>query len=112
MDLIHRFVAWVRKGYPAGVPEQDYIALLALARRRLTDQEIESLRTELEERGIAPAQLSDVSEGIQRRTDQVPSDAEISRVAEHLRAAGVELDDPELNAEVDDADASRPDRAR
>lgn len=103
MDLIRRFVAWVRKGYPAGVPEQDYIALLALARRRLTDPEIESLRRELEEHGMIPAGLRDIGAGITRRTDQTPSDAEIARVAAHLRSAGVEIDDPRFRAEVDEA---------
>jgi hypothetical protein len=35
--ILNRVVAWLRRGYPSGVPEHDYIALLALLRRRLTD---------------------------------------------------------------------------
>ena len=35
--ILNRVVAWLRRGYPSGVPEHDYIALLALQRRRLTD---------------------------------------------------------------------------
>jgi hypothetical protein len=38
-DLVARMVAFVRAGYPQGVPETDYIPLLALLRRRLSDDE-------------------------------------------------------------------------
>ena len=38
--LLSRIVAWLRAGYPTGVPEQDYVALLGLLRRRLTDDEV------------------------------------------------------------------------
>jgi hypothetical protein len=39
-DLVARFVAFIRDGYPQGIPETDYIPLLALLRRRLSDDEV------------------------------------------------------------------------
>jgi hypothetical protein len=36
--LVSRIVTWLRAGYPAGLPEQDFVPLLALLRRRLSDE--------------------------------------------------------------------------
>ena len=35
-------VAWLRAGYPDGVPQNDYIPLLALLSRRLTNDEVKA----------------------------------------------------------------------
>jgi Protein of unknown function (DUF3349) len=48
---VARFVAFVRAGYPQGVPQSDYRPLLALLRRRLCDDEIAELARELVARG-------------------------------------------------------------
>jgi hypothetical protein len=37
--LLARIVAYLRAGYPEGVPANDYVPLLALLRRRLSDDE-------------------------------------------------------------------------
>ncbi len=42
--LLESIVAWVRKGYPEGVPRQDYIPLLALLKRRMNDDELAQSR--------------------------------------------------------------------
>ena len=34
---------WLRAGYPEGIPDKDHFALLAVLRRRLTDEEIEQV---------------------------------------------------------------------
>ena len=34
---------WLLEGYPAGVPPKDYIPLVALLRRRLSDDEIREI---------------------------------------------------------------------
>jgi hypothetical protein len=46
-DLVARMVAFVRAGYPQGVPEADYIPLLALLRRRLSDDEVAAVAAQL-----------------------------------------------------------------
>jgi uncharacterized protein DUF3349 len=42
--LLTRIVAFLRAGYPEGVPANDYIPLLALLRRRLSDDEVDTER--------------------------------------------------------------------
>lgn len=88
MGPLDRFINWVRAGYPNGVPDQDYIPLMALLRRRLSDDEVEDLGQELVAKGIIPADRIDVGAGILKRTQEVPSPAEMQRVAERLRVGG------------------------
>ena len=82
---LQRVVAWLREGYPAGVPEQDYVALLALLRRRLTDDEVEAIG-----RSFSPrvwrllALCRDTATSITRLTDELPSHTDIERVRDHL----------------------------
>jgi hypothetical protein len=38
---------WLREGYPAGVPPKDYIPLLTLLRRRLTEDEVREVAHEI-----------------------------------------------------------------
>ena len=35
---MQRVLQWLRAGYPEGVPQQDYVALLGILRRTLTPQ--------------------------------------------------------------------------
>jgi hypothetical protein len=43
--FLHRIVNWLRVGYPQGIPPTDYIPLLALLSRRLTNDEVETVAT-------------------------------------------------------------------
>ena len=73
---------WLREGYPAGVPPKDYIPLLALLRRRLTEDEVREVAHE-----IASAQQGDAAEiGVQisKLTDALPDPEDIARVEERL----------------------------
>lgn len=92
--LLQTIVDFVRKGYPQGVPQQDYLPLFALLSRRLSDEEINELATELV--GSSHASTESVGEMIERLTHQAPSEAEVERVQQHLRAAGW---DPETDPE-------------
>lgn len=88
MGPLDRFISWVRAGYPNGVPDQDYIPLMALLRRRLSDEEVEDLGHELVTKGIIPADSIDVGAGIFKRTQELPSPEEMARVSERLRVGG------------------------
>ena len=44
---VARVLSWLRAGYPAGVPRGDYVALLGLLRRKLTDTEVRLIADEL-----------------------------------------------------------------
>jgi hypothetical protein len=73
---------WLREGYPAGVPPKDYIPLLALLRRRLTEQEVREIAA-----GIASREGADHGEigvRITKITDALPSDDDVARVEAHL----------------------------
>lgn len=92
-----RIVSWLRDGYPAGVPQRDYIPLVALLRRRLTDQEVKQVAKSLRRAGIAPAGTSDIGVEITRLTNELPSQTDIRRVHERLAKKGwpVEFPDPD-----------------
>jgi len=95
--LAGRVLDWLRAGYPAGVPQQDYVVLLGLLRRKLTDYEVQQIAEELRglaQRGddITPA---DVERLINEATLDTASPEDVARVSSHLAAGGWPLaDDP------------------
>ena len=89
---LERIVGWLRSSYPAGVPERDFQPLLALMRRRLSEEEVHELGDRLVADGLVPADRVDVGVGILKRTDEVPTPDEMHRVGEHLRASGWDIE--------------------
>ena len=87
-DLVARVVAFVRAGYPQGVPETDYIPLLALLRRRLSDDEVTAVATQLAARGEMNIDSADIGVAITRITDEIPSPADLERVQRRLDTIG------------------------
>jgi hypothetical protein len=84
-DLVARMVAFVRAGYPLGVPETDYIPLLALLRRRLSDDEVAAVAAQLAGRGELNSDTADIGVAITRITDELPSAADLDRVQRRLQ---------------------------
>jgi Protein of unknown function (DUF3349) len=91
-DLVAKFVAFVRAGYPHGVPETDYIPLLALLRRRLSDDEVAVVANELVSRGDLNIDTADIGAAITRITDELPSPADLDRVQRRLETIGWPVD--------------------
>ena len=87
-DVVARMVAFVRAGYPHGVPETDYIPLLALLRRRLSDDEVTAVATQLAARGEMNIDSADIGVAITRITDEIPSPADLERVQRRLDTIG------------------------
>jgi Protein of unknown function (DUF3349) len=87
-DVVARMVAFVRAGYPHGVPETDYIPLLALLRRRLSDEEVTAVATQLAARGEMNIDSADIGAAIIRITDEIPSPADLERVQRRLDTIG------------------------
>jgi RNase P/RNase MRP subunit POP5 len=93
-----RIIAWLRAGYPQGIPREDYIALFAVLHRRLTDTEVRSIADEL----IADAKASgdgeidrtEIEAAIQKLALETPGDEDVARVASRLAAGGWPLADP------------------
>ncbi|HEV2638098.1 MAG TPA: DUF3349 domain-containing protein [Actinocrinis sp.] len=86
--VLQTIVDFVRKGYPQGVPQQDYLPLFALLSRRLSDEEINELARELASSTFDAQISATVSLAIERLTNEPPSAEEVERVLGHLRAAG------------------------
>ena len=83
-------VAWLRAGYPEGIPPTDYIPVLALLSRRLGNDEIKAVTHELMQRnGFDDV---DIAVMITQLTDELPSPADVERVRERLAAKGWPLD--------------------
>ncbi len=92
--MLGRLVAWIREGYPTGVPERDYVPLMALLRRRLTDKEVKRVSRALVRSGTFPASRVDIGVGITKVTDEMPSSTDIQRVQARLAKKGWPIDPP------------------
>ena len=84
-------VAWLRAGYPEGIPPTDYFPVLALLSRRLSNDEVKLVSHELMQRG--DFDHVDIGVMITQLTDELPSPVDIERVRERLAAKGWPLDD-------------------
>jgi hypothetical protein len=80
-------VNWLRAGYPAA-PGSDYILLLALLTRRLSDDEVMKVVDELAASGTLPAGSVDIGVGITRLTDELPHPEDVGRVRQRLIEVG------------------------
>lgn len=76
---------WLREGYPAGIPPKDYIPLLALLRRRLTEDEVREIANEIAALGnISENGVAEIGVQITKLTDAMPSADDIALVEERL----------------------------
>ena len=85
-------VSWLRAGYPSGVPENDYLPILALLARRLTPDEVILIAHALKD--LTAPNFADIGVEIMRITDELAAPADVDRVREKLAAHGWPLDDP------------------
>lgn len=90
-NFLARIVAWITAGYPEGVPGPDRVPLLALLRRRLTDEEVAAVAHTLADRG--EFDHVDIAVMITSITDDMPAPADIERVRARLAARSWPLDD-------------------
>jgi len=112
--VLNSIVSWLKAGYPQGVPDSDYIPLIAILSRRLTTDEVTAVATELVRQvspttnghphsngqapltngnGHAPASDGAVDNGdigvmITKLTNEMPRDEDIDRVRSQLASAG------------------------
>ena len=97
-SALARIVSWLREGYPGGVPEHDYMPLIALLERRLTRSEVKRVAKALRRADVSPAGPSDIAAAITNVTHTDPSDNDLRRVRDQLSKKGwpVEFPDPDL----------------
>ncbi|UDF19005.1 DUF3349 domain-containing protein [Rhodococcus qingshengii] len=98
--LLASILGWLRAGYPNGVPEQDYVPLMALLRRQLSDDEIAVLADDLVARFPLPVDPIDfpgsvdpidIGVLITKVTDDIPHESDVARVREHLIRGGWQI---------------------
>jgi hypothetical protein len=95
-NFLTRAVEWLRAGYPEGVPRQDYVVLLGLLRRKLTEDEVRGIAKDLAARSGDPITGEDIEAMINSTVLQDASPEDVVRVSAHLAAGGWPLADPPL----------------
>jgi Protein of unknown function (DUF3349) len=96
-NFLTRTVDWLRAGYPTGVPRRDYVALLGLLRRKLTDDEVHKIAQELvneSQKTAEPISTADIEAMIDDSTLQSATAEDVARVSARLAAGGWPLVDP------------------
>ncbi|OBC02500.1 DUF3349 domain-containing protein [Mycobacterium sp. 852002-40037_SCH5390672] len=87
MDLSHwvtSIVAFVRAGYPSGMPATEYVPLVALTHPRLCDDDITPIARDLIASRLWPISPVDIGVAITRITNQLPSPDDVSRVQRRI----------------------------
>ena len=90
--FLSKVVSWLRAGYPAGVPDVDYIPLFALLGIHLSDEDVAAIANELAA-SADPASADAIKRAIAEVTHSRPLDSDIDRVRAHLAAGGWPLAD-------------------
>ena len=94
-NFVVRTLEWLRAGYPSGVPRQDYVVLLGLLRRKLTDQEVHAISDDLALLALQGEEITtaDVEKLINEATLDSASEEDVARVSARLAAGGWPLAD-------------------
>jgi hypothetical protein len=96
-NFLTRAVDWLRAGYPTGVPRQDYVALLGILRRKMTEDEVKRIATALADQSLGsvdPISAEDIEKMISGEMLQDASPEDMVRVSARLAAGGWPLVDP------------------
>ena len=99
-NFLTRAVDWLRAGYPTGVPRQDYVALLGLLRRKLTEDEVHKIARDLAIQSQAssdPISTQDIEAMINDSVLQSATPEDVVRVSSRLAAGGWPLADPPID---------------
>ena len=78
--FLNSVVAWLRAGYPDGIPPTDYFPVLALLSRRLSNDDVKLVARDLMQRG--DFDHVDIGVLITQLTDELPSPTDVERVRE------------------------------
>jgi hypothetical protein len=84
--IIQSIVDWLRRGYPHGVPQQDYVPLLAILGRHLSPEEAADVVGALLVNN--PHKLTPSADAVKAAIEEVTSspalDSDVQRVSQHL----------------------------
>lgn len=90
---IAQALRWLGAGYPDGIPAQDRVPILALLRRRLTDDEVQAVcEAVAAQTGADPdVSLVDAQVLMMRVLGELPGDDDVERVRARLEESGIAL---------------------
>lgn len=87
--VLDNVLGWLHEGYPHGVPQQDYFALLALLVRTLSEEEVVSAaQTVLKGTDSDTVTPEEIRAAIHLVTDKEPNPEEMHQVAARLASVG------------------------
>lgn len=98
-SAVSSVLQFLQAGYPEGIPRQDFLPLLALLRRRLTEDEVNEVARSLVDADDTDSR-SAMYEAISAITNDAPRPEDIARVRARLAGGGWPL------AGLDDWDAA------
>ena len=87
---------WLRAGYPEGVPPKDYIPVLALLKRSLSEEDVVKAAQAILKQADSDNPVTDqqIAEAIRRVTEQQPNPEAMQQVASRLASVGWPLAAP------------------
>jgi Protein of unknown function (DUF3349) len=86
--ILTSIIGWLRAGYPNGVPESDYIPLVAVLARRLSSDEVHQVADALRPDGVLPIGNVDIGVLITKLTNELPREEDVLRVRSRLALGG------------------------
>jgi Protein of unknown function (DUF3349) len=92
-DRVSSVTAFFRAGYAKGAPATGHVPLLALLRRRVTDDEITAIAGKLIAHGRRLT--ADIGVEITRITDEMPSLDDLARVQHRIGSIGRSDESPD-----------------
>ncbi|OAN32511.1 DUF3349 domain-containing protein [Mycolicibacterium iranicum] len=94
-NAFESILGWLHQGYPHGVPQTDYFALLALLMRTLTEDEVVKVaQTVLKRSESDTVTPEEIRAAIHLVTDKEPNPEEMHQVAARLASVGWPLAAP------------------
>ncbi|MGU3498068.1 DUF3349 domain-containing protein [Mycobacterium sp. C31M] len=95
-SVLDNVLGWLHQGYPEGVPQTDYFALLALLKRSLSEDEVMAAAKAVlrSSDGDNPVTEAEISGAIAAIIDKEPNPEELHQVAARLASVGWPLAAP------------------
>ncbi|WNG93505.1 DUF3349 domain-containing protein [Mycobacterium sp. ITM-2016-00318] len=87
--VFENVIGWLHRGYPEGVPPKDYIPLLALLKRSLTEEQVvKAAQTVLRGTDSDTVTESQLRDAIHQVIAKEPNPEELHQVAARLASVG------------------------
>jgi ribonuclease I len=87
--VLDNILGWLHQGYPEGVPQKDYFALLALLKRSLTEDEVvKAAQAVLKNSATDSVTEDEIRAAVHKVIEKEPNPEEIHQVASRLASVG------------------------